>query len=169
MLSKVPANSEAFARLGALHRLERLYLDQTHADDSVLAALGSTADNLRVLHLEGSDVSDAGIAALRALGELEELTVGDSRMHGAIADLSAWPRLRTLSLTGLDLTDQALPGLAARPSLVTLDLSATEIRDPSPLAALPRLRTLGVAQTRLSPAGAAALKRLAARGVEVVR
>ncbi|HEX3475793.1 MAG TPA: hypothetical protein VHT91_12255 [Kofleriaceae bacterium] len=168
VLSKVPAAPDALARIGALHRLERLYLDQTHADDRVLAALGSP-DTLRVLHLEGSEVSDAGIAALRALGELEELTLGDTRMHGAIADLSAWPRLRTLSLTGLDLTDQALPGLAARPSLVMLDLSATEIRDPSPLAALPRLRTLGVAQTRLSPAGAAAVKRLAARGVEIVR
>jgi Leucine-rich repeat (LRR) protein len=168
VLSKVPAAPDALARLGALHRLERLYLDQTHADDRVLAALGCP-DTLHVLHLEGSEVSDAGIAALRALGELEELTVGDTRMHGAIADLSAWPRLRTLSLTGLDLTDQALPGLAARPSLVALDLSATEIRDPSPLAALPRLRTLGIAQTHLSPAGAAAVKRLAARGVEVVR
>ncbi len=169
VLSKVPAAPEALARLGALHRLERLYLDQTHADDRVLAALGSTADTLRVLHLEGSEVSDAGIAALRALGELEELTLGDTRMHGAIADLPAWPRLRTLSLTGLALTDPALPGLAAQASLVALDLSATEIRDPSPLAALPRLRTLGLAQTRLSPAGAAALKRLAARGVEIVR
>lgn len=168
VLSKVPAAPDALARIGALHRLERLYLDQTHADDRVLAALGSP-DTLRVLHLEGSEVSDAGIPALRALGELDELTVGDTRMHGAIADLSAWPRLRTLSLTGLPVTDQALPGIAARPSLVMLDLSATEIRDPSPLAALPRLRTLGVAQTRLSPAGAAAVKRLAARGVEVVR
>ena len=36
-------------------------------------------------------------------------------------------------------------------------------------AALPHLRTLGVAQTRLSPAGVAALKRLIARGIEVVR
>ena len=110
--------------------------------------------------------------ALRHFSALEvwdELTVGDTRMHEAIADLSAWQRLRTLSLIGLEITDRALPMLAARTSLVILDLSATEIRDPSPLAALPRLRILGVAQTRLSPAGAAAVKRLAARRVEIVR
>jgi hypothetical protein len=41
----------------------------------------------------------------------------------------------------------------------------SSIRDPSPLAALPRLRTLGVAQTHLSPADATSVKRLAARGV----
>ena len=90
-------------------------------------------------------------------------------MHTGIADLSAWPRLRTLSLVGLELGDRSLPRLAEQASLIALDLSATEVRDPSPLAALPHLRTLGVAQTRLSTAGVAAVKRLTARGVEVVR
>jgi hypothetical protein len=169
VLSNVGASPEAFEKLGALRTLERLYLDQTHAGDAALAALAPAQDTLRVLHLGGSDVSDAGLAALRAFTQLDELTIGDSRVHAGIADLSAWPRLRTLSLIGLDLGDAAVPALAARPSLVVLDLSATEVRDVSPLAALPHLRTLGVAQTRLSAAGVAAVKRLAARGVEIVR
>jgi Leucine-rich repeat (LRR) protein len=169
VLSNVHVSSAALARLAALRVLERLYLDQVHVNDEVLAALAPVRETLRVLHLAGSDVSEDGLAALRAFSELEELTIGDTRMHAGIADLSAWPRLRTLSLVGLELTDRVLPSLAARPSLAILDLSATEIRDPSALAALPHLRTLGVAQTRLSPAGVAAIKRLAARGVEVVR
>lgn len=169
VLSKVPASAAALAQLGALHRLERLYLDTTHADDAVAAALAPARGTLRVLHLASSEISDAGLPALRALDALDELTLGDTRVHEAIADLSAWPQLRTLSLTGLVVTDQVLPALAARPSLVALDLSATDIRDPSPLTALPRLRTLGLAQTHLSRAGNAAAKRLAARGVEVVR
>jgi hypothetical protein len=169
VLSNTHVAPEAFAALGALHALERLYLDLTHADDAVIAALAPARATLRVLHVDGSDVSDAGLPALRALTQLDELTVGDSRMHGDIADLSAWPRLRTLSLIGLDIGDKAVPQLALRTSLMVLDLSATEVRDPSPLAALPHLRTLGVAQTRLSPAGVAAVKRLAARGVTIVR
>jgi hypothetical protein len=169
VLSSVGASPEAFEKLGSLRALERLYLDQTHAGDAALAALAPAHATLRVLHLGGSDVSDAGLPALRAFTELDELTIGDSRMHAGIADLSAWPRLRTLSLVGLDLDDKAVPLLAARPSLAVLDLSATEVRDPSPLAALPHLRTLGVAQTRLSATGVAAIKRLAARGVEIVR
>ena len=169
VLSDVRVPPEALARLAGLRLLERLYLDQTHASDLTLAVLAPLHDTLRVLHLEGSDVSEGGLAALRAFTELDELTIGDTRLHAGIADLSAWPRLRTLSLVGLDLTDKAVPLLAARRSLVVLDLSATEVRDPSGLAALPYLRTLGVAQTRLSAAGAAAVKRLAARGVEVVR
>lgn len=169
VLSNTRAQPEALARLGALHRLERVYLDQTSVNDAVLAGLAPMAGTLRVLHLAASDVSEDGLPALRALGEIDELTVGDTRLKAGIADLAAWPRLRTLSLIGLELTDKVLPLLAARPSLTVLDLSATEIRDPSPLAALPRLRTLGLAQTKLSPAGVAASKRLAARGVEIVR
>jgi Leucine-rich repeat (LRR) protein len=169
VLSNVHVQTEALAKLGALRALERLYLAQVHVTDEVLAALAPARDTLRVLHLAGSDVSEDGLPALRAFGELEELTIGDSRMHEGIADLSAWPRLRVLSLIGLELTDKVLPVLAAHPSLAVLDLSATEIRDPSPLAALPRLRTLGIAQNRLSAAGVAAVKRLIARGVEVVR
>lgn len=169
VLSNTRAQPPALAQLGALRGLERLYLDQTAVDDSVLAALSPLAPTLRVLHLATSDVSDAGLPALRTLTGLQELTCGDTRLHAGIAELSAWPRLRTLSLIGLEITDRALPQLAARPSLAVLDLSATEIRDPSPLAALPHLRTLGVAQTKLSPAGVAATKKLAARGVEIVR
>jgi hypothetical protein len=169
VLSDIRVPPEALTRLAGLRLLERLYLDQTHASDLTLAVLAPLHETLRVLHLEGSDVSEEGLAALRAFTELDELTIGDTRLHAGIADLSAWPRLRTLSLVGLDLTDKALPLVAARRSLVVLDLSATEVRDPSALAALPYLRTLGVAQTRLSAAGTAAVKRLAARGVEVVR
>jgi hypothetical protein len=169
VLSAVHVTPEALIKLSALHALERLYLDQTRAGDITLAALAPARETLRVLHLAGSDVSEDGLAALRALTELSELTLGDTRMNAGIAELSAWPHLRTLSLVGLDLTDKVLPRLAEQASLVVLDLSATEVRDPSPLAALPQLRLLGVAQTRLSAAGVAAVKRLAARGVEVVR
>jgi len=59
--------------------------------------------------------------------------------------------------------------LARHTSLITVDLTATEITDPAPLAALPKLRVLGVAETKLSKAGLAAIKQLAARGVEIKR
>jgi hypothetical protein len=169
VLSAARVAPEALVQLAALASLERLYLDQTHANNITLAALAPGHATLRVLHLAGTEVDDDGLPALRQLTELQELTLGDSRMHAGIADLSAWPHLRTLSLVGLELGDKVLPRLAERLSLITLDLSATEVRDPAPLAALPQLRTLGVAQTRLSPAGVAAVKQLAARGIEIVR
>jgi hypothetical protein len=47
--------------------------------------------------------------------------------------------------------------------------TSSRSRDPSPLVALPRLRIVGLAEARLSPAGAVAVQRLIVRGVEVVR
>jgi len=58
---------------------------------------------------------------------------------------------------------------ARRRSLSTLDLSATEISDPTPLAALPDLRALGLARTRLTSSGEATVRALVSRGVEVAR
>jgi len=169
VLSKTHATSASVAKLGALHALVRLYLDGTHADDAALAALAPARDTLRILHLAGSDISEAGLPALHALAGLTELTLGNTRMHSAITDLSAWPHLQTLSLVGLDLADWNLVAIARQLSLVTLDLSATDVHDPSALAALSRLRLLGIAQTNLSARGITALKTLAAHGVEVVR
>jgi hypothetical protein len=168
VLSATHANESALAKLGALHELERLYLDQTHADDDVITALGNLHE-LRVLHLAGTDVSDEALPTLQGFRRLEELTIGDSRVTAAITDLQAWPRLRTLSLLGLAIHDADLAALARATPLGTLDLSSTEISSPAPLAHLPRLRVLGLAQAKLSPAGDAAAAALASRGVEVVR
>ncbi len=122
-----------------------------------------------MLHLANTDISDDAIATLRGFTLLEEVTIGDTRMGAAIADLGAWPRLRTLSVVGLELGDAQLPAIARARSLARLDLSATEIHDPSPLVALPNLRELGVSQLRLGAGGKAALETLRRRGVDVVR
>jgi hypothetical protein len=168
VLSQLRSSREILVELGALHQLERLYLDASRADDTTVAALGKLRE-LRVLHLANTDVSEAALPVLRGFTQLEELTIGDTRMRGAIANLDAWPHLRTLSISGLELGDDALPVLARRSSLVTLDLTATDIRDPAALAKLPRLRTLGLVGVRLSPQGLASAKALGTRGVDVIR
>jgi hypothetical protein len=167
VLSGVDAPRDALAGLASLSTLERLYLDGTQADDATLTAIAGLRA-LRVLHLEGTGASDAALPALRRLQQLEELTVGESAMSTAVADLAAWPRLRTLSLTGLEIGDPELAVLAQSAALAALDLSRTEVRDPAPLGALPRLRELGLAQLRHGPARRASVAALRARGVAVV-
>jgi hypothetical protein len=105
---------------------------------------------------------------LRGFARLEELTIGDTQVTAAVLAID-WPRLHTWSLLGLQLRDPDVAALAHHTSLTALDLTATEITDPSPLAVLPNLRVLGVAETRLSKAGLDAVKRLEARGVEIKR
>ncbi|MBS1120946.1 MAG: leucine-rich repeat domain protein [Deltaproteobacteria bacterium] len=168
VLSQLRSSREILVELGALHELERLYLDTTRADDTTLAALGKLRE-LKVLHLANTDVSQDALPVLRGFTQLEELTIGDTRMHGEIANLDAWPHLRTLSVSGLELGDDALPVLARRMSLVTLDLTGTDVHDPAALTKLPRLRVLGLVGTKLSPQGLASANALAARGVNVIR
>jgi Leucine-rich repeat (LRR) protein len=167
VLSKAKAR-KSLASLGSLHGLIRLYLDDTNTDDDTIAALAKLGD-LRILHLAGSSISDISLPKLRTFRHLDELTLGDTRVTKAIANLEAWPGLRTLSVFGLDLGDAQLAAIAKRWSLVTLDVSATEVTDPTPLAALSNLRTLGVTNLKLSATGTAVLKTFSARGVEVVR
>lgn len=168
VLTQATASNGALATLGSLGTLERLYLENTGADDTTMIGLAPLSE-LRTLHLANTQISEDSLPMLRGFRQLDELTIGDTRMHAAIANLEAWPHLRTLTLTGLDISDVALAAIAQRTSLVTLDLSATEIHDPTPLIALPRLRTLGLVGVRLTAEGGAAANKLETRGVEVVR
>lgn len=168
VLSQATASNRGLATLGTLHELERLYLENTGADDVTLIGLAPLRE-LRTLHLASSRVSEDGLPILRTFTQLDELTIGDTRMRAGIADLAAWPHLRTLTLSGLELDDAALATIAKRTTLVTLDVSATAIHDITPLVGLAHLRTLGLVGAKLDSAGTTAMKKLAARGVEIVR
>jgi hypothetical protein len=158
----------SLAELGALHGLERIYLENTPADDAVIAALAPLA-GLRVLHLANTQISDASLATLRSFERLEELTLGGTNVDGKLGDLASWPRLHTLSAYGLPLDDAAVAALAHRRSLVALDLSGTAVRELAPLEALPHLQLLGLAETRLAATAGPVLARLHAKGVDIER
>ncbi|MEP6862993.1 MAG: hypothetical protein ABJE66_20365 [Deltaproteobacteria bacterium] len=153
--------------LGNLHALEQLFLEDTWLGDDDVAKL-ATIHKLRVLHVAETNVSDDSLEVLRGFTRLEELTIGDTRVSAAVLAVD-WPRLRTWSLVGLELHDPDLAALAHHAALIGLDLTGTEITDPSALVALPSLRVLGLAETRLSKAGLDGVKQLERRGIEVKR
>ncbi len=167
VLSKCTAPAASLTTIANLHALERLYLDNTNLDDETLATF-TNLTSLTTLHVSDTTITNASLGILRTFSLLTELTIGDTRVDNAIADLSAWPRLRTLSLNFLRLGDADLESLAKARSLRALDLSGTEITTPAALMALPELKVLGLTKTRLSRAGKAAIVPLVKRGVEVV-
>jgi Leucine-rich repeat (LRR) protein len=160
-------HSDKLGLLGSLHALEQLFLEDTWLGDAELAKLAGNR-KLRVLHVAETNVSDDSLDVLRGFTRLEELTIGDTRVTAAVLAIE-WPRLRTWSLLGLELRDSDLAALARHTSLIALDLTATEVTDPSPLAVLPNLRVLGLAETHPSKAGLDAIKQLEARGSEIKR
>jgi hypothetical protein len=165
VLEKTRANE--LGLLGNLHALEQLFLEDTWLGDDEIARF-TALPKLRVLHIAETNVSDDSFDVLRGFTRLEELTIGDTRVTPAVLALE-WPRLRTWSVVGLELHDADLAAVARHTSVVALDLTGTEITNPAALAALPRLRVLGLAETRLSKSGLDAVKQLAAHGIEIKR
>ena len=110
--------------LAALRELERLYVEQTNADDALVAALPA---ELRVLHLASTHVTDAALRSLRGMRALEELTLGSTAIDGGLDDLAAWPRMHVLSLFGLPLDDGAVAALARAPSLAVLEIGRAHV------------------------------------------
>ncbi len=168
VLSKCLAPPPALAAIANLHALERLYLDDTNLDDETLTTF-TDLSSLTTLHVANTTITNASLPTLRSYARLVELTIGETRVDNTIADLSAWPHLRTLSLMFVRLVDADLATVVKARSLRALDLSGTEITTPALLAGLPELKILGLSKTRLSPAGRASIEMLVKRGVEVVR
>lgn len=154
-VGELDVSADRLADLAPLVALERLYLDKTRSGDATIAAIARA--RLRVLHAADTMVSDASLDALAAM-PLEELAVGESQLTAELtARVEAWPRLAVLSLAGLPIDDAAAARLLVARNLRVLDLSATELDDPSPLAGLDRLETLGLSQRMIGTAGIRAI------------
>ena len=101
--------------------------------------------------------------------DLEELTIGDTRSRRRVLDVDVAAVAHVVARRPRASTIRICARSRQLTSLIALDLSATEIADPSALAALPNLRVLGLAETRLSKAGLDAVEQLDARGIEIKR
>lgn len=151
-------SADALTALAPLRALERLYLDGTRSGDPTFAALAGA--RLRVLHAGGTMLSDASLDVLAAM-PLEELSVPETLLTAAITErLDAWPRLAVLALNDLPIRDEHAARLVSARRLRVLDLSATEVDDPSPLAGLARLEVVGLSQRMIGTSGVRALASL---------
>ncbi len=107
---------------------------------------------LRMLSLEGTQISDDVLKHLSGLSDLEEVSLARTRITGkTLGNLRSCPNLVWLSLSGSRIGDESLSALCEVRSLDTLDLSGTEITDRGVkrLAKLPRLRILNISGTRV--------------------
>jgi hypothetical protein len=75
---------------------------------------------LKELNLVGSHVTDAGLAVIKALPNLEVLDLGDNITDGGLEHLSGHPRLESLDLFGTQITDAGLQRLHELPRLQSI-------------------------------------------------
>lgn len=123
----------------AAHPLVALEVHHTRASDAGLAPVldGPWRDEIRVLFVGGSRVTEASLDAIAGL-----------------------PALHTLDLRGLSISDAGVATLAAASQLRHLNLGENPVTDAGvkSLTTLSRLRTLNVEGTRISARGIATLE-----------
>lgn len=126
---------------------------------SVHVAQLASFPELKILHLEGSGVSDDALATLTSLPKLEHLfldetTIGDSGIEHLA---SAGNSLQQLSLVGCKVTDRGLSSLAKLSALKVLNLSQTQVTDAG-LKSLKDLHSLEALYLRDLPLTGAGLQ-----------
>jgi CheY-like chemotaxis protein len=143
--------------------LHAVDLKNCKVTDDVLRGLTTGLVGVRVLNLSMTEVTDAGLEALRDLNHLESLTLSFLK----ITDLGLGHLATLSSLTHLDLSVSAITGaglesLRSLLHLRSLDLSATRIRDASlaSLGGLVALEQLDLHMTGIGDAGLAHLSGL---------
>jgi Leucine-rich repeat (LRR) protein len=158
------AHLARLSRLKSVASLRGLELNGTQITDAGLAHLREL--NLHSLNLSGTNITDAGLVYLKGLDDLQSVDLSGTRVTGTgLEQLKDMPRLQKLSLKDAPVADAGLKDAAALTKLnrLQLDLTGTQITDAGleHLQGLTNLRMLGLSRTRITDAGLKHLKGLA--------
>jgi hypothetical protein len=127
-------------------QLEMLGLYQSSLTDAGMVHIGEMRQ-LRWLALYDAQISDAGLAQLSELKELEELSLPRSKITDAgLHHIARLPKLKWLSLPGSSISKQGLEELARLPKLEMLSLWDIPLTDDDimPLKSFPSLKEVNV-------------------------
>lgn len=161
-LASSKLTDEELAPLAKMSQLESLVLPETTSDEGLrhIAGLG----NLRLLRHQSTyagnpvmSITDAGVAHLSNLSNLQQLTLWSSIEKDGLKHLSKLKQLRQLSLHGV--SDEALRHLPALPLLEDVFLSGRTLTDAgmTHLSRLKSLKVLSLNGTSVGDAGVATL------------
>ncbi len=108
--------------LDTLDDLRILHLSETQLTDAGLAQLKGLT-HLQALHLSGTEVTDAGLAHIKEMSELRSLELPQGVTDAGLARLQGLGGLQVLNLAGTQVSDAGLRGLKGLTNLKTLILS----------------------------------------------
>lgn len=151
---------DAFSRLADGNMLRGLVeLDIAHVDnaDAMLCGLAAApAESMQKLRISDCGVTDAGVAAIGTLSQLQEVEVLSTKVTGVgFARLAHLTTLRRISVEGCPVTDEGLLGIARCQSIERLAVEGSAVTDQGlkEMGRLPSLRMLFLRNTRLTLAG----------------
>jgi Leucine-rich repeat (LRR) protein len=163
-LNATQVGDAGIASLAAVKKLHGLSLAGTRVSDAGLSQL-ARAEELVGIDLSFTQVSDAGLAHLAKMTKLQNLSLTGTRVTDAgLAKLEGLSGLKHLNLARTRTTDDGLVHLGGMKQLRMLYLSGTKVTDGGLTRLLnlplPPITVLDLSGTRVSAAGAAAVKGL---------
>lgn len=142
VLNANPVSARGVAHLANLKQLESLDLANTRCDAAAMRELRNLP-NLKHLYLYNSPyIDDKALEVVATLSNLEQLAVDDTKVTGkGIACLRRLPKLWSLSLQKLGLTDSDITSLKNFPNLSIVKLAEDRITSDGvkELSRIPRL------------------------------
>ncbi len=117
--------SADFAPLAAHHQLQWLQITGTVDLDDGLLDHFTQADSLRAINIQGSKITDAGLAKLPTLTKLESLHVASTQSTGEILSRFAGSPLREVSFGNL--TDEGAAKLRIFDSILSINVRRSPI------------------------------------------
>ncbi len=152
----------SLARCGKLHTAswcQRIPLGDP--DDLWIASRATCDAEINSVRIGGSHVTDAGLASLRHLTALRELSLPDCPVTGAGLKFLPCPeKLKGLNLRGTRVTD--LKCVSRFKNLLSLDLGSTDIGDESLGRVLnfKKLQSVGLDKTNVTPCALETLRKI---------
>lgn len=127
-LSGLPITDDRLSQIGQLVSLKRLDLGRTRVSDAGLEHL-SGLQSLTDLDLFDTEITDAGVAVITQHSGLERLRLSRTKVTDVCVNhLAALEQLRILYAEP-NITDRALPQLAAFPNLEVLSVGSPNVTD----------------------------------------
>lgn len=164
-------DDQTSAQLRGLTQLLSLTIeDASRCTDKTLVVI-STLTNLEELHLWRPSITNNGVATLKTLKNLRELTLSECRIGDAgLAVLKDHAKLETLECSGTLITNNLGLTLQTIPNLKSLGVSKTKFGDTGLLALkdAKNLKSVQATNTDISVKGAQALEK-AVPGVRIRR
>jgi hypothetical protein len=173
LLRNTNITGKGVARLHLLPKLEVLNVQGMTAVNDVTLRTISNGTRLKSLNFHDcKDITDAGVACLAPLNNLERLDLSTTQVTDAgLAHLSRMSEMRLLSLANTRVTDEGLRHIANMKHLYWLDLRGTQISDDGLqyLSELKKLEQLILWDTQVTTEGAERIRAAlpAVRGLAV--
>jgi len=142
--------------LAELKQLTHLQFDYCTIPVEAIRRLQRLA-NLEALSVEGSGLSDVGLAQITTLSQLRQLDISDTNVTATgLRELGKLANLEGLGLANIALDDDVLSTISSLGQLNSLDLSGTSIGDTElqKLTGLKRLTILILDETNVTNSGA---------------